>query len=265
MLRNTRVSLRPPAVAGLFYPDDANELRQSVSAYLDAARPAVPGPKALIAPHAGYVYSGPIAASAYVCLESLRPQIRRAVVLGPAHRVYLRGLALPSCEGFRTPLGEVPIDRDAVTSLQGLSQVAVRDDAHALEHSIEVQLPFLQVMLEAFSFVPLVVGECPPQAVCEVIEALWGGPETAVIVSSDLSHYHDYSSAVAIDLETSRAIEARRTDLAPEQACGCMPINGLLGLAGKMGLAVTRLDLRNSGDTAGGRGRVVGYGAYAIH
>lgn len=264
MARNKR-GLRPPAVAGAFYPVDPAELREAVAAYLGAARAAVSGPKALIAPHAGYIYSGPVAASAYACLCDLRSSIRRVVILGPAHRIHLRGLALPSCEGFRTPLGDIAIDHAAAADLRGLPQVAVRDDAHALEHSIEVQLPFLQSVVEEFSVVPLVVGECPPHAVSEVIEALWGGPETAVIVSSDLSHYHDYDAARALDLETSRAIEARRTDLAPERACGCVPINGLLALAAAKGLSVTRLDLRNSGDTAGGRGRVVGYGAYAIH
>jgi predicted class III extradiol MEMO1 family dioxygenase len=244
-------NVRLAAVAGHFYPDDPEELRKRVCDYLAAAAPVpdVP-PKAIIAPHAGYQYSGPVAASAYRSLILARTSVRRVVLLGPSHRVYLRGLARSTAECFRTPLGDVPLDESARPP--ALPDVRPNDRAHFAEHSIEVHLPFLQVVLTRFTIVPLVVGEA-------------GGPETLVVVSSDLSHYLDYPTATRRDRETTLAIEAQRTDLAPEQACGSAPINGLLHYARRMQLTVTTLDLRNSGDTAGPRHQVVGYGAYGIH
>jgi MEMO1 family protein len=256
---------RLPAVAGQFYPAAPQELRSAVLSYLRQARQAVPVPKALIVPHAGYLYSGPVAASAYASLMPAHASISRVILLGPAHRVYLRGLALSSASSFTTPLGSIAVDQKAVEQLRDLPQVAITDPAHADEHSLEVQLPFLQTVLDQFTLVPLVVGETSPREVSEVLERLWGGTETLIVVSSDLSHYYDYATAKTLDQGTSKKIEACRSDISPERACGCMPLNGLLYLAKQRGLQVTTLDLRNSGDTAGPRHQVVGYGAYAIH
>lgn len=255
---------RPPAVAGLFYPADAAELADTIRACLRAARPAQgPAPRALIAPHAGYVYSGPVAGSAYARLLALRGQIRRVVLIGPSHHVALRGLAVPSAAAFATPLGDVPVDRAAVERLLELPQVTQRDDAHAREHSLEVQLPFLQEVLGPFSLVPLVAGDASAEEVAEALELLFDEPGTLVVVSSDLSHYHDYATARRLDAATSRAIEALEPhELDWESACGRVGVGGLLVLARRRGLTARTLDLRSSGDTAGPRDRVVGYGAY---
>jgi AmmeMemoRadiSam system protein B len=244
------------------------ELDAAVRRYM-AAVPAgaasEPAPKALIAPHAGYVYSGPVAASAYARLAARRGAISRVVLLGPSHRVYLRGLAAPDVDAFATPLGEVPIDRAWLARALELPQVQVLYRAHELEHSLEVHLPFVQVALGAFSLVPLVTGDASPREVAEVLDALWGGDETLVVVSSDLSHYHGYEQARRQDAETAHAIEALRPDaIGEDDACGRVPIRGLLVAAEKRGLGVRRLDLRSSGDTAGPRDRVVGYGAFAV-
>jgi len=256
---------RPPAVAGMFYPGDPAVLARDVDDALAAARPvAGPAPKALIAPHAGYVYSGPVAANAYAALEPVRDTIRRVVLLGPCHRVAVRGLALPSADAFDTPLGRVPVDRTAVAALAGLPQVVVSGAAHAQEHSLEVQLPFLQRVLRDFSIVPLAVGDAAADEVAEVLDRLWGGPETLILVSSDLSHYHRYDDAVQIDRATADAILALDPALDHEQACGATPIAGLLIVARRRGLAPELLDLRNSGDTAGDRRRVVGYAAFVF-
>ncbi len=258
-------SVRPPAVAGLFYPGEAEELDAAVRDCLASATARGAAPKALIAPHAGYVYSGPVAASAYVRLAARDHTIERVVLLGPAHRLAFRGLAASAAGAFATPLGEVPIDEDAVARALALPQVEVLDAAHEMEHSLEVQLPFLQRVLDGFALAPLLVGETAPEDVAEVIELLWGGPETLVVVSSDLSHFLDYDSARRSDAATARAIEALRPeDIAPDQACGRLPIQGLLRVARAHGLAVDRVDLRNSGDTAGSRDEVVGYGAWVF-
>lgn len=258
-------TVRPPVVAGLFYPADSEELRALVNDLLRRAPYAGAPPKALIAPHAGYVYSGPVAASAYARLRPLRKQLTRVVLLGPAHRVAFRGLAASSADAFRTPLGDIPLDTAATASLARLPQVRTRDDAHALEHSLEVQLPFLQTVLDRFTLVPLVVGDAGYAEVTEVLDVLWGGSETLIVISSDLSHYHDYATAQRMDRATSAAIE----DLAPERidyedACGRTPVGGLLQAARARGLRAQTVDLRNSGDTAGPRDQVVGYGAYVI-
>jgi AmmeMemoRadiSam system protein B len=256
-------TVRHPAVAGRFYPADARELRAMVREYLAAApAPSGPAPKAIIAPHAGYIYSGPIAGSAYAELAAARDDISRIVLLGPAHRVPFHGLAAPSVDAFETPLGLVQVDRDAIERIANLPQVRVFDRAHDLEHSLEVHLPFLQELLGDFSLVPLAVGEASPEEVGEVLDALWGGPETRIVVSSDLSHYHDYDTAAALDLATSRAIEELRPEaIEYDHACGRTPINGLLTVARARGLRAETVDLRNSGDTAGPRSQVVGYGA----
>jgi hypothetical protein len=259
-------SIRDPAVAGLFYPADRDQLRHTVSGLLDGASCGLNPPKALIVPHAGYVYSGPVAASGYVLLTPMRETIRRVVLLGPAHRVALTGIAVPSAESFRTPLGPVPIDTVAIAELLEFPGCQLSDEAHELEHSLEVHLPFLQQVLDAFELVPLVVGEADPETVASVLERLWGGPETLIVVSSDLSHYHDYATAQALDSETTRAIEALDpTRIGYGQACGRNPVNGLLQVARHRGLTVTTVDLRNSGDTSGSRDSVVGYGTYAFH
>ncbi|MGE5337153.1 MAG: AmmeMemoRadiSam system protein B [Gemmatimonadota bacterium] len=261
------MTIRPAAVAGSFYPAEANALREEIRTHLNAtARPAAQRvPKALIAPHAGYVYSGPIAASAYARLDGQRSHIRRVVLLGPAHRVPVRGLALPGASAFETPLGTVPVDAAAALSLAHLPQVVVHAGAHAHEHSLEVHLPFLQEMLGDFSLLPLVVGDATAEEVAEVLQALWGGPETLIVISSDLSHYLPYDLAVRTDARTAQAIADLDPTLDHLQACGATPVNGLLTLARRHGLRAELLDLRNSGDTAGDRRRVVGYGAWAIH
>lgn len=257
--------IREPAVAGIFYPADMETLRAEVLRYLDEARGDAPAPKAIIVPHAGYIYSGPVAASAYARLTAARDTICRVVLLGPSHRVGFRGLAVGTADTFRTPLGDVPVD-EIVKKLHAFPQVRVLDQAHALEHSLEVQLPFLQMSLTHFTLVPLVVGDADPEEVAEVLEFLWGGPETLVVISSDLSHYHDYQTARAMDRATSRAIESLAVEaLQYEDACGRRPIQGLMHLARRHGFRIDTVDLRNSGDTAGPRDRVVGYGAYVLH
>jgi AmmeMemoRadiSam system protein B/AmmeMemoRadiSam system protein A len=257
-------AIRQPAVAGQFYPSSAAALSEAVNGYLEFAEPGdARVPKAIIAPHAGYIYSGPIAATAYKRLEPAHATIKRVILLGPCHRVAVRGLALSGADAFATPLGQIPIDKEAAKLISGLPQVSVFDETHKLEHSLEVHLPFLQTVLDDFTLVPLVVGEASPESVAEVLEKLWGGDETLIVISSDLSHYLDYESARKIDGATCSAIE----ELAPEKiarqgACGRFPVGGLLALAKKRGMSVETVDLRNSGDTAGPRDRVVGYGSW---
>lgn len=256
---------RAPAVAGLFYPDDPRELRRMLNAMLDVPQTISP-PKAIIAPHAGYQYSGKVAGSVYAQLIPMRKQITRVVLLGPAHRVGFEGIAVSNADAFDTPLGEIPLDKQKIAQLLLLPQVHVFEAAHRQEHSLEVHLPFLQTILDTFSLVPLVVGDVTAEEVADVIDASWGGDETLIVVSSDLSHFHDYDDARQIDAETTRAIEHLETrSIGYENACGRNPINGLLTIAKRRGLTVETLDLRNSGDTAGTRDRVVGYGAYAFH
>lgn len=260
-------SVRIPAVAGFFYPADPEELRAQVRRFLSQAEAsAEPLPKALIVPHAGYVYSGPVAASAYARLRAVRETIARVVLLGPSHRVGFRGIAVSGMTAFATPLGQVPVDQAAVASLRKLPQVNLLEQAHAQEHSLEVHLPFLQELLGDFKLVPVVVGDARPAEVGAVLEALWGGPETVLIISSDLSHYQDYETARRMDRTTSQAIETLRyEEIGYDQACGRNPINGLLWVARRKGLRGETIDLRNSGDTAGARDQVVGYGAYGFH
>ncbi len=258
--------IREPAVAGSFYPADPEALRAEVRGLLAKADAGGPVPKAIIAPHAGYIYSGPVAASVYARLAAARGRIRRVVLLGPSHRVGFHGLALPGASLFRTPLGDIPVDTAAVQALCTLPQVHELEAAHRLEHSLEVQLPFLQEVLGEFTLLPLVVGDADADAVAEVLETLWGGPETLVVVSSDLSHYQPYATARRQDAVTSRAIESLDPDaLHHEDACGRNPIRGLLAIARRHGYTIETVDLRNSGDTAGARDRVVGYGAYVLH
>lgn len=259
--------IRPPAVAGTFYPADPAALLREVEELLDGADSLVVRfghPKVVVVPHAGYIYSGATAAQAYAELANARGLIRRVVLLGPVHRVAVRGLALPGADAFATPFGSVPVDADAVRLLDGLPQVVTSAPAHALEHSLEVQLPFLQRILGSFSVLPLAVGEATREEVAEVLERLWGGPETLIVISTDLSHYHAYEDARRIDGDTAGRIDRLDAGLNHAQACGATPLNGLLELARRKGLTIRRLALCNSGDTAGGRERVVGYAAFAL-
>ncbi|MBX3637752.1 MAG: AmmeMemoRadiSam system protein B, partial [Rubrivivax sp.] len=257
---------RSPAVAGRFYPGTAQALAAELDGLLAEVptQPGEPVPKMLLAPHAGYVYSGAIAARAYARLKPARGRIRRVVMLGPTHRVALRGIAVPEATAFATPLGAVPIDREALAAIAGLPQVVASDLVHAEEHALEVQLPFLQQVLDDFTLLPLAVGRADPLDVAEVIERLWGGDETLVVISSDLSHYLPYAEACARDRATVDRVLALDTRLDHEQACGATPLAGALTVARRRGLVPRLLDLRNSGDTAGDRRRVVGYAAVAF-
>lgn len=259
--------VRMPAVAGTFYPDSPRELAADVEDLLARAMPRAERgqPKAIIAPHAGYIYSGSTAADAYARLAPWRDAIKRVVLLGPTHRVPVRGLAASSAEFFATPLGKVHLDREALASLADLPQVAVSDPAHAWEHSLEVHLPFLQKVLGEFSLVPLAVGHATPSEVAEVLDRLWGGPETLFVISSDLSHYLAYSTACKIDRTTCERILELDHHIIPDQACGAYPINGLLLAAQRHGLQPEMIHLCNSGDTAGDKARVVGYAAFAFY
>ncbi len=259
-------STRPAAVAGQFYPATATALREAVVSALDAAgtQASVAVPKMLLVPHAGYVYSGAVAAHAYAALAPARQRIRRVVLLGPTHRVALHGLAAPTVDGFETPLGRVALDREALDALADLPQVVADDRAHAAEHSLEVQLPFLQTVLDRFTVVPLAVGRASAAEVAQVLERLWGGDETLIVISSDLSHYLPYEQAQAVDRDTVDTILRLDPALEHEQACGATPLAGALLAARAHGLAPRLLDLRNSGDTAGDRARVVGYCAVAF-
>ena len=261
-----RGRVRPAAVAGRFYPHDPVELRNAINTLLAQVPPASgPGPKALIAPHAGYLYSGPIAASAYAQFIPAHDQIKRVVVLGPSHYVAVEGLAASSAEAFATPLGLVPVDVEAVHEVRALPQVRELDEAHEHEHSIEVQLPFLQTVLGDFALVPLAVGDATPEEVSQVLDILWDGPGTRFVISSDLSHYYDFQTAQRLDAATAKAIEALKPGgVVEERACGRIPICGLLQAARRHGLRARTVDLRNSGDTTGPRDKVVGYGAFVF-
>jgi MEMO1 family protein len=262
VLRDART--RPPAVAGLFYPADRGRLQTQVRDLLAGAAASSNGiPKALIAPHAGYVYSGRVAGAAFAKLRPGAQTIMRVVLIGPAHYVHVGGIAAPRVDAFETPLGRVPVDTEICSEICGLEFVTQTDDPHAPEHALEVELPFLQTVLSSFHVVPLVVGDAAPQDVAKLLRRLWGGPETLIVVSSDLSHYHNYETAQRLDLATAEAIE--RGDwisLGSRHACGWVAVAGLLIETRRRGLEAARLLLCNSGDTAGSRDRVVGYGAW---
>lgn len=256
--------VRPPAVAGTFYPAEPERLRTQVRHLLARARQTDgPPPKALIAPHAGYLYSGAVAGAAFSSLREDAARIRRVVLIGPAHYVAFRGIAVPTARAFATPLGQVPVDSDSLGRLADLRYVVRADPPHAPEHALEVELPYLQIALGDFGLVPLLVGDAAAEEAEAVLERLWGGEETLIVVSSDLSHYLDYATAQHIDAATAALIEAGAAGrLGPERACGHLAIAGLLSAASRRGLAARRLALCNSGDTAGARDRVVGYGAW---
>jgi hypothetical protein len=259
-------NIRPAAVAGKFYPAQPSQLRRMVERFLEQAHAgSLPNPKAVVTPHAGYVYSGPIAGSAFRTWVGQSRSIKRVVLLGPSHYAAFPGIALPRATGFVTPFGTVRIDRDASEQLRSLPQVREFPPAHKYEHCLEVELPFLQQMLSDFTIVPLVIGDATDEEVREVVEALWGGEETRFVLSSDLSHYHDYETARRMDRSTAAAIEGVWPEqLSANEACGHLAIRGFLKAAKQRGLSTHTLDLRNSGDTAGPRDSVVGYGAFAF-
>ena len=268
---STATAIRPPAVAGMFYPGDPDNLRDDLAACLAVAA-VTPAPtpghgllKAVIVPHAGYVYSGGTAGKAYALLAPLAGRITRVVLLGPCHRVSVRGLAAPTVKAFATPLGSIPLDRAALDALADLPQLVASDAAHAQEHSLEVQLPFLQTVLGSFELVPLAVGQTGAAEVAQVLDRLWGGPETLIVISSDLSHFHGYAEAQKIDHATADHILALEQLTSFEQACGALPINGLIAVAKKRGLRIERVAQCNSGDTAGDKSRVVGYASFALY
>lgn len=260
------MTVRTAAVAGLFYEADARRLAHHIDVLMGAAGGAAgDAPRGLIVPHAGYIYSGQTAARAYSRLLPHRNMIERVVLLGPAHRVYLRGMAIPSVDVFATPLGEVALDHASIEQIRTMQGVCVSDEAHRAEHSLEVQLPFLQTVLEHFSLVPVVVGDCDPDRVAAVVDALWSGPETLLVVSTDLSHFHNYEEARRLDEQTCQRLLARDSSLTGENACGAHALNGLMRSRCSRQLKIDLLDLCNSGDTAGDKSRVVGYGAFALH
>jgi MEMO1 family protein len=259
--------IRATAVAGTFYPAEPDVLERQLATFLsEAANIASPVlPKAIIGPHAGYAYSGAVAARAYARLAAARGQISRVVLIGPSHYVAFRGLAVDTADAWATPTGTVPLDTDAIGHLRQLPMVGELDAAYQREHALEVHVPFLRHVLGDFRLVPIVAGDAPAEAVAAVLDALWGGPETLIVVSTDLSHYLYYAACQRADQRTADAIERFDIDaLGPSDACGALPTRGLLLTARRRGMAIERLDLRNSGDTAGPRDRVVGYGAWAL-
>lgn len=261
------MSTRPAAVAGVFYPADPVRLARLVDSEIADVdvTPGEAAPVAIVAPHAGYRYSGPVAASAYRRIVPLRSVVRRVVLFGPAHRAYVRGFAVPSADMFETPLGPVEVDRETVDRLATLPAVSMDDFAHADEHSLEVHLPFLQRVLDDFGLVPVLVGDASDDEVAAVLDAAWADPETLVVVSTDLSHYLDYRSACTRDRRTAEAVCALEgASVGDRDACGAHPLRGLLRVARERGLGVALVDLRNSGDTAGPHDRVVGYGAFVL-
>lgn len=258
-------STRSCAVAGVFYPREPRQLAAEVDGFLRASREVTSEcPKALIVPHAGYMYSGVVAASAYAGLSGCAQKIRRVVLLGPNHRVALGGMAVPTADFFDSPFGAIPVDREAVTRILELPGVVMNDRPHLHEHALEVQLPFLQRLLGKFEIVPVVVGSVVPAQVEALLEALWGGDETLIVVSSDLSHYLPHAEAQTRDHLSMEKVLALSPTLDQLDACGATPINGLLRAARAHGLTPHVLDLRNSGDTAGDQSRVVGYAAVSF-
>lgn len=259
------VLIRQPAVAGTFYPANPEVLHELLNTYLNAVKSTTKVPKAIIVPHAGYIYSGEIAASAYARLKAGADKIKRVVIVAPSHRVAFEGLAVSQTDFFNTPLGNIPIDTLAIQTLLTLPFVGYSDEAHEFEHSLEVQLPFLQTVLNDFKLVPIVTGDATAEQVSQALKLFYDDAETVIVISSDLSHYHDYATAQRLDLETSHKIEnLQYQQLSSNRACGFVGISGLLALAQKKSLHIQTIDLRNSGDTAGDKSRVVGYGAYVI-
>ena len=256
---------RAPAVAGSFYPDEPRELQASVQSYLDLVQDQGKVPKAIIVPHAGYIYSGVVAASAYIRLLPAANVIKRVVLIGPSHHVGFQGIALSQVEAYTTPLGVVNLDKDANQRLLKLPFVGISEPAHVHDHCLEVQLPFLQTVLNKFDLVPIITGVASAEQVAAALAEIWGDEETLVVVSSDLSHYLSYSQAQQKDKITSELIEnLHYQEIGTDAACGAVPISGLLKLLEIKSLTIKSIDLRNSGDTSGNKQRVVGYGAYVV-
>jgi len=266
-MKNSTSLTRSAAVAGMFYAADPQQLSAEILHFLKQQPDSDSvTPKAIIAPHAGYIYSGPIAASAYHLFAGKAEKIKQVILLGPSHRVAFRGIATSRADYFETPLGKIKTNRSLSELAESLPFVNSYDAAHQDEHSLEVQLPFLQTVLNDFELTPLVVGDCDAQDVAQLLELLWGDEHTLIVISSDLSHYHSYQSAIDLDTQTSLAIEHLQPEkIHYEDACGRNPLNGLLTIAKQKKLHVKTLDLRNSGDTAGDKNKVVGYGAYAVY
>jgi AmmeMemoRadiSam system protein B len=258
-------NVRQPAVAGMFYPEAPAALRRAIGTFLaDAHQAPVATPGAIIAPHAGYIYSGPVAAEAFAAIKSLGGTVRRALVIGPSHYVSFRGIAAPSATAFSTPLGDLPVAEERIEAVAALPQIRIDDVPHAPEHALEVELPFLQTLFGALPIIPLVVGRASGEDVAEVLAQQWDDG-TLLVVSSDLSHYHDYATAERIDAQTAASIESLdERSIGANEACGYLAIRGLLIEARRRELSAHRLDLRNSGDTAGDRRSVVGYGAWVF-
>lgn len=258
--------IRKPSVANQFYPGNPQDLKEEIKTFLQCEDQVAPAPKAIIAPHAGYMFSGSVAGRVYARLRPVSNQIKRVILLGPAHRTHFYGIASLSYEALSTPLGNIPVDHGLLQQLEHLKTVLLLDRAHEGEHSLEVHLPFLQTVLEDFSVLPCLFGEATVDMISEFLKRVWGGPETLIVISSDLSHFLDYESARIRDLETSESITTfREADLSPDRACGSLAIAGLLQVAREKGLKSEVVDLRNSGDVTGARDRVVGYGAFAFH
>ncbi len=259
-------NVRQAAVAGFFYPGNETVLHNNIRQMLAETKPSLEHPKLMIAPHAGYIYSGPVAASAYALLQGASEKIQRVVLLGPSHRLFFEGVAFPSHDAFSTPLGDVPLDRNLIREVMQAHEIQPNDLAHRDEHSLEVHLPFLQSVLKDFSLVPMLAGQVSPEIVAELLQEMWGGEETLIVCSTDLSHYLEYNHAQRMDQKTSEAIVSIRPEqIAHENACGGAALKGALLAARKNGLQGSLVDLRNSGDTAGDKTKVVGYGAYAFY
>jgi len=260
------MKIREAAVAGAFYEAEEGRLRRHLASMLAGAggRGEIT-PKVLIVPHAGYIYSGAVAAQAYATLVPVAADITRVVLFGPAHRVPLAGMAVPDVDAFVTPLGTVPLDREFIQAACALPGVCISNEAHRLEHSLEVQLPFLQTLLGEFTLVPVVVGHCDAPTVAAVMDALWGGTETLLVVSTDLSHFNAYEDACALDARTCTRLLQREHTLNGRDACGAYALNGLMSSVHCQSLAMEKLAMCNSGDTAGSKDRVVGYGAFVLH
>lgn len=258
-------TIRTPAVAGSFYPSNKAVLQQTIQTLLTQVPPIVAIPKAIIVPHAGYIYSGSVAATAYKAL--VKANISKVILLGPSHRVAMSSLAISPAKSFATPLGNIALDLEAIAKIKDLPQVIFSEQAHILEHSLEVQLPFLIETLGLdFTLVPITIGQVTPNVVATVLEALWGDNKTLIVVSSDLSHYLPYRICQDLDEKTAYAIEHfQEQAILYEQACGGVGIRGLLLAAKKHKLSIQRLALLNSGDTAGSKDKVVGYGAWGFY
>jgi AmmeMemoRadiSam system protein B len=267
MSQSASARIRLPSVAGQFYPADPGQLDAMLAQLLARAENIeTEVPKAIIAPHAGYIYSGPVAATVYKKLQDLVGQIDRVVVLSPAHRFGFRGIAWSDVDYFRTPLGDIPVDRHSLAEITDLEFVQPLENAFNGEHALEVHLPFLQKALGSFQLVPFVVGMASAEQVATLLQRLWGDERTLIVVSSDLSHFHDYNEARQLDRRTAKAIsQLDYVSITGNDACGVYPLSGLLLEAARRGMHIDTVDLRNSGDTAGNRDRVVGYGSFVMH